>query len=212
MPINIILADDHIMVREGLRKLLEMGGDIKVIGEANDGVECLQLLERKSPDILLLDISMPNMNGIEVLKKMTRKQKVLILTIHNEMEYLMQVVDMGINGYVLKNSKVEVLRTAIFAIHAGDYYIQESLEPLIKEAMKKNVEKGKQLSHEILTKRELEVLKLLSQGLYNKEIAAQLSISEKTVKNHVSRLFKKINVSDRTQAAVYAIKNNIVDL
>lgn len=215
MPINIILADDHVMVREGLKQLLELDGDIKVIGEANDGVECLKLLERITPDVLLLDINMPNMNGIEMLQKMKimpRKQKVLILTIHNEIEYLMKVVKIGINGYVLKDSELEVLKTAVFAVYNGETYIQPSLMPFMKEAIEKN-ELGEEQNAEILlTRRELEVLKLLAQGLYNKEIAGQLSISEKTVKNHASRLFKKINVSDRTQAAVYAIKNNIVEL
>lgn len=215
MPINIILADDHTMVREGLKQLLEIDDEIKVIGEANDGIECLQLLEIMSPDVLLLDINMPNMNGIEVLQKiktLPRKQKVLILTIHNEIEYLIKTTDIGINGYVLKDSELEVLKTAIFAINSGENYIQPSLIPLLKEAMKKNKEKENATSGILLTRRELEVLRLLAQGLYNKEIADKLSISEKTVKNHVSRLFKKINVSDRTQAAVYAIKNSIVDL
>lgn len=215
MPINIILADDHTMVREGLKQLLEIDDEIKVIGEANDGIECLQLLEIMSPDVLLLDINMPNMNGIEVLQKiktLPRKQKVLILTIHNEIEYLIKTTDIGINGYVLKDSELEVLKTAIFAINSGENYIQPSLIPLLKEAMEKNKEKENATSGILLTRRELEVLRLLAQGLYNKEIADKLSISEKTVKNHVSRLFKKINVSDRTQAAVYAIKNSIVDL
>ena len=215
MPISIILADDHKIVREGLKQLLEIDDKIRVIGEANDGIECLQLLENFSPDLLLLDINMPNMNGLEVLKKikaLPRKQKVLILTIHNEVEYLMKAIDIGSNGYVLKDSGLEVLKTAIFAINSGEDYIQPSLTPLLKEAMEKNKEKENILTETILTRRELDVLKLIAQGLYNKEIADELSISEKTVKNHVSRLFKKINVSDRTQAAVYAIKNNIVTI
>ena len=215
MPISIILADDHKIVREGLKQLLEIDDKIRVIGEANDGIECLQLLENFSPDLLLLDINMPNMNGLEVLKKikaLPRKQKVLILTIHNEVEYLMKAIDIGSNGYVLKDSGLEVLKTAIFAINSGEDYIQPSLTPLLKEAMEKNKEKENIVTETILTRRELDVLKLIAQGFYNKEIADELSISEKTVKNHVSRLFKKINVSDRTQAAVYAIKNNIVTI
>ena len=215
MPISIILADDHKIVREGLKQLLEIDDKIRVIGEANDGIECLQLLENFSPDLLLLDINMPNMNGLEVLKKikaLPRKQKVLILTIHNEVEYLMKAIDIGSNGYVLKDSGLEVLKTAIFAINSGEDYIQPSLTPLLKEAMEKNKEKENIVTETILTRRELDVLKLLTEGLYNKEIAGRLEISEKTVKNHVSRLFKKIMVSDRTQAAVYAIKNNIVTI
>lgn len=215
MPISVILADDHVMVREGLKCLLEMNGEIKVIGQANDGIECLQLLKKKSPDVLLLDMNMPNMNGMDVLRKikeLPRKQKVLIVTSHSEIEYLIEAAEIGMNGYVLKDSKPEVLKTAVFAIYNGENYIQPSMKLLLDEAIEKNNKKEKSGNHMVLTKRELDVLKLLTEGLYNKEIAGRLEISEKTVKNHVSRLFKKIKVSDRTQAAVYAIKNNIVDL
>lgn len=212
MPINIVIADDHKMVREGIIQLLELDGDIKVIAEASDGIECLEKIDILNPDVLLLDINMPNMNGLEVLEeiKATRRNvKVLILTIHNEIEYLLRAVNIGVNGYVLKDSDSSVLKDAIFTIHGGESYIQPSLTPLLKENMIKeesNVQEG------LLTKREIEVLELLAEGLFNKEIAYKLSISEKTVKNHVSNIFKKIKVSDRTQAAVYAIKNNIVDI
>ena len=215
MPISVILADDHAMVREGLKYLLEINGEVKVIGQANDGIECLQLLETMSPDVLLLDINMPNMNGMDVLRKikaLPRKQKVLIVTSHREIEYLIEAAEIGMNGYVLKDSKPEVLTTAIFTIYNGENYIQPSMKMLLDKTIEKNNKKEKVGNHMVLTKRELDVLKLLTEGLYNKEIADRLEISEKTVKNHVSRLFKKINVSDRTQAAVYAIKNNIVDL
>lgn len=215
MPISVILADDHVMVREGLKYLLEINGEIKVIGQANDGIECLQLLEMMSPDVLLLDINMPNMNGMDVLRKikvLPRKQKVLIVTSHSEIEYLIEAAEIGMNGYVLKDSEPEVLTTAIFTIYNGENYIQPSMKLLLDKAIEKNNKKEKAGNHMVLTKRELDVLKLLTEGLYNKEIADRLEISEKTVKNHVSRLLKKINVSDRTQAAVYAIKNNIVDL
>lgn len=215
MSVSVILADDHVMVREGLKYLLEINGEIKVIGQANDGIECLQLLETMSPDVLLLDINMPNMNGIDVLRKLkalSKKQKVLIVTSHSEIEYLIEAAEIGMNGYVLKDSKPEVLKKAIFTIYNGENYIQPSLKQSLNEAIEKKDEKKKICNHIALTKRELDVLKLLTEGLCNKEIADRLEISEKTVKNHVSRLFKKINVSDRTQAAVYAIKNNIVDV
>lgn len=210
--INIVIADDHLMVREGLKKLLELDGDIKVIGEADDGVQCLNLINTLHPDVVLLDINMPNMNGIQtlqVLRQNKNKTKVLILTIHNEIEYLLKVVEIGVNGYVLKDSESSVLKRAITAVFEGETYIEPSLTPLLKERLEKL---HSQSEDEVLTRREIEVLKLLAEGLFNKEIAYKLSISEKTVKNHVSNIFKKIGVSDRTQAAVYAIRNNFVDL
>lgn len=214
MSINIVIADDHKMVREGLIQLLEFDSDIKVIGEASDGEECLKLLETITPDVLLLDINMPKYNGIQVLEKLQynkSKLKVLILTIHNEIEYLIKAVDIGVKGYVLKDSDSNDLKKAIYAIHNGENYIQPNLSPYLKEKLNiRAVRKANQFK--LLTKRELEVLELIAGGLLNKEIAYTLNISEKTVKNHVSNIFKKIGVSDRTQAAVYAIKNNIVDV
>lgn len=214
MSINIVIADDHKMVREGLVQLLEFDSDIKVIGESSDGEECLELLKTVSPDVLLLDINMPKYNGIQVLEKLKEsksKLKVLILTIHNEVEYLVKAVDIGVNGYVLKDSDSNDLKKAIYAVHNGESYIQPSLNPFLKEKMNlRAIRKANRTA--ILTKREYEVLELIAEGLLNKEIAYNLSISEKTVKNHVSNIFKKINVSDRTQAAVYAIKNNMVDV
>lgn len=214
MTINIIIADDHNMVREGIKQLLEIEGDIKIIGQARDGIECLSLLEEVTPDVLLLDINMPNMNGLEVLdiiKKTDSKVKVLILTIHNEIEYLVKAVNIGVDGYVLKDSNSADLKQAIYSVHNGCTYIQPSLSPYLQESYRKNEEK-KAKECNLITKRELQVLELLSEGLLNKEIAYDLEISEKTVKNHISNIFKKIGVADRTQAAVYAIKNNIVDI
>lgn len=213
-PINIIIADDHSMVREGIKQILELDGDIVVNGEAGDGKQCIELLDKVSTDVLLLDINMPNMNGLKVLQHLREKKKdikVLILTIHNEVEYLVRAVEIGVDGYVLKDSDSSVLKKAIFSLYRGETFIQPELTPLLKERL----EEKNSLSNcydDSLTRREIEVLKLLAEGLFNKEIAYTLDISEKTVKNHVSNIFKKINVSDRTQAAVYAIKNNLVDI
>ena len=211
--VKIIIADDHSMIREGLTQLLELDGDIQVIGEAGNGVECLELLKTVTPDVVLLDINMPVMNGLKMLEALrsskNKTQKILILTIHNEIEYLMKAIDIGVEGYVLKDADSSVLKKAIFKVHAGEKYIDNSMVPLMNERIAQEKEKTED---EKLTRREIEVLKLLAEGLFNKEIAYKLSISEKTVKNHVSILFKKIGVFDRTQAAVYAIKNNIVEI
>ena len=211
--VKIVIADDHSMIREGLKQLLEIDGDIQVIGEAGNGVECLELLNSVAPDVLLLDINMPVMNGLKMLETLrnskNKEQKVLILTIHNEIEYLMKAIDIGVEGYVLKDADSSVLKKAIYKVHAGENYIDNTMIPLLNERIAQEKEKTEE---EKLTRREVEVLKLLAEGLFNKEIAYKLSISEKTVKNHVSNIFKKIGVFDRTQAAVYAIKNNIVEI
>lgn len=213
MAIKIMIADDHSMIREGLKSLLELEGDIQVVAEAEDGVDCLEKLKICTPDVLLLDINMPRKNGLEVLqtlKSLKSKVKVLVLTVHNEVEYLMKAVDIGVDGYILKDSESAELKKAIFSIVEGENYIQPSLIPSLNSKMiEKNRDEGK---IESLTKRELEVLKLLAVGMYNKEVAEKLNISERTVKNHVSNIFKKIEVTDRTQAAVFAIRNNLIEL
>lgn len=213
MAIKVMIVDDHSIIREGLRQLLELEGDFEVVEEAGDGIECLRKLEQIIPDVLLLDINMPNMNGLEVLENIKENRvavKVLVLTVHNEVEYLLKAIDIGVNGYILKDSGSAELKKAIFTIMEGEDYIQPSLIPALNSKM---------INRDInivmvdkLTKRELEVLKLLAVGMYNREIAKKLDISERTVKNHVSNIFKKIEVTDRTQAAVFAIRNNIVSI
>lgn len=211
--INVMIAEDHSLIREGLKQLLEFDGTIKVVGEASNGVECLDRLDIYNPDVLLLDINMPEMNGIEVLKKMKDRNlqiKVLILTVHNETDYLMKAVDIGVDGYILKDSESSELKKAINAVKDGENYIQPSLIPVLNnQLVNRNTDKDKISS---LTNRELEVLVQVANGMFNKEIATNLNISERTVKNHISNIFKKIDVSDRTQAAVFAIKNNIIKL
>lgn len=208
-----MIADDHSMIREGLKNLLELDGDIQVISEAVDGEDCLDKLQVVKPDVLLLDINMPKKNGLEVLKSLKSKRsklKVLVLTVHNEIEYLMKAVDIGVNGYVLKDSESAELKKAIFTVAEGETYIQPSLIPALNAKMietNKDAEKIKSL-----TKRELDVLKLLAVGMFNKEVGKRLEISERTVKNHVSNIFKKLGVTDRTQAAVFAIRNNLVQI
>ncbi len=209
--IEIIIADDHMMIREGLKQLLELDGTMKVIAEANDGEECLNLLNKKiHPDILLLDINMPKKNGIEVLEYIKQNKipvKVLILTVHNEVEYLLKAVDIGIDGYLLKDSSYDELKEAIDVVISGNTYIQPSLLPALNESMEDYALDKERI--ECLTKRELDVLRLISEGCSNKKISDELKISERTVKNHISHIFRKIDVEDRTQAAVFAIRNKI---
>ena len=213
MAIKIMITDDHSMIREGLKNLLELDGDIEVIAEAVDGEDCLDKLLTVTPDVLLLDINMPKMNGLEVLKKLKERKskvKVLVLTVHNETEYLMKAVEIGINGYVLKDSESSELKKAICAINDGENYIQPSLIPSLNSKM---IEKNEdEIKIDSLTKRELQVLKELAIGKFNRDIAKEMEISERTVKNHISSIFKKLDVTDRTQAAVFAIKNDLIKI
>lgn len=211
--IRVLIADDHKMVREGLRRILEFDGEIQVIDEADNGEECINKIRSSKPDIVLLDINMPVMNGMEALQEIRKKKlktKVIILTVHNEIEYLLRAVDIGIDGYVLKDSDAHELIRAVTSVYEGDKFIQPSLIPLLNSKLIARDLDAERL--EQLSKREIEVLKLVAVGMFNKEIGVELGISERTVKNHLSSIFKKIDSSDRTQAAVFAIRNGLVDI
>ena len=211
--INVMIVDDHKMIREGLKRILEFNGEVSVIEEADNGQDCLNKLKTTKPDIILLDINMPFMNGIETLqalKKKRKKYKVLMLTVHNEIEYLLKAVDIGIDGYLLKDSDSSELKRAITSIYNGEKFIQPSLIPLLNaKLIARDLDKEKL---EKLSNREIQVLKLVSIGMFNKEIGKKLDISERTVKNHMSNIFKKIECIDRTQAAVFAIRNGLVNV
>lgn len=213
MSVRVMLADDHVLMREGIRQLLEFDGSIEVVAEANDGEECIEKLLEISPDILLLDINMSKKNGIEVLKDIKNKNidvKVLILTVHESIEYLLKAVELGADGYIMKDSESAELKKAISVIMNGENYIQPNLIPALNNRLvARDIDKDK---IESLTGRELEVLIQVANGMFNKEIANSLNISERTVKNHISNIFKKIGVFDRTQAAVFAIKNDLIKL
>lgn len=213
MAVNILLADDHRMVREGIRCLLENVPEFNVVGEAADGYECISLVNKTKTNIVLLDIDMPNMNGIDALRIIKEQKmlcKVIMLTRHNEIDYLMKALEIGCDGYILKESNFDTLKKAIFKVYSGDKYIEPNMMPLLNANMKEKSNVKKKISE--LTRREIDVLKMIASGSFNKEIASTLNISERTVKNHVSNIFKKIEVSDRTQAAVFAIKNGIISI
>lgn len=210
--IRIIIADDHWMVRNGIKQLLELDSRFCVVAEANNGEEVLRELAAIEADILLLDINMPDINGLKLLSSIKEKNehiKIIMLTIHNEPEYMNKAIGLGAYGYVLKDSDSSILKQAIITVMKNERYIDPSLIPYYFSDASELYEKEQA---NVLTNREIEVLVLISQGLYNKEIGYELGISEKTVKNHASNIFRKINVSDRTQAAIYAIKNNYVTI
>jgi len=211
--INVIVADDHSMVRHGIKQILEMESDIVVTAQASNGREAVDLANTYKPDVVLMDINMPILNGLQAVKEIRElglETKVIMLTINDDREYLFKSLQSGAQGYVLKDAEPSVLIDAVRNVASGETYIQSNMTTELVKEFNRVTQKEKEKEFETnLTAREVEVLDLIADGLLNKEIAKKLYISEKTVKNHVSSIFRKLNVSDRTQAAIYAFKNNL---
>jgi len=213
--IKVAIVDDHALIREGIKKLLELEESFEIVALAGDGYEALEVVKATRPDVILLDINMPNMNGIDCLKQIKLQFpdiKVIMLTIHEDAEYLIETINIGAEGYVLKDADVSSLIKAIQKVVQGEVYIHPTLSGILVREYKRKDRNMADAIENNLTKREYEVIRLISKGFNNKEIAIELFISEKTVKNHVSNIFKKIKVTDRTQAALYAIKHNITKI
>ena len=211
--ISVLIADDHSLIRQGLKQILEIEKDLAVVAQASNGSEAVQLARECRPDVILMDINMPGTNGLQAIKEIKQEKlecKIIVLTIHEDREYLFKTLQMGAEGYVLKDAEPSVLIEAIRNVYLGQSYIQPNMTmELVKEFNKITMHEKEKHNENNLTAREIEVLELIAEGMINKEIAKQLYISEKTVKNHVSNIFRKLNVSDRTQAAIYAFKHNI---
>jgi len=211
--IRIMIAEDHSMIRDGLKQLVELENDIKVIAACSDGKTAVEKYKEVKPDVILMDINMPVLNGLEALeqiKAFDSGAKAVMLTIHQDREYLLKALELGALGYILKDAEASTLIEAIRSVNNNQTYIQPTMAgELVNEY--KRIKSGADDPKNCLTERETEVLRLLAKGMLNKEIANALYISEKTVKNHISSIFRKLNVQDRTQAAVYAIKKRIVE-
>ncbi len=222
MPIKVLIADDHALLREGLRRILEMEPDIEVAGEACDGQEVVEKAAALRPDIILMDINMPGGGGLEATREIRRRFpaiNVVVLTIHDDEEYLIEMVNAGAKGYMLKDVEPARVIDAIYRVHEGEAFIPGDLmSKVFREFQRRNAGgqktplagRGMGEGPERLTIRELEVLQAIVDGRSNKEIAGKLFISEKTVKNHVTNILKKLDLYDRTQAAVYAIRHGLV--
>ncbi|PYG86871.1 LuxR family two component transcriptional regulator [Ruminiclostridium sufflavum DSM 19573] len=211
--IRVMIADDHAMVRQGLKTIIELEDDIEVISQAANGEQAVFLARSEKPDVLLMDINMPVLNGlqaIKILKEENSNCKIIVLTLHQDREYLIKTIQLGCEGYVLKDAESSVLIEAIRNVYNDQTYIQPNMSgELVKELNRITLIEQDSSITKNLTNREIEVLKLIADGMINKEIAKTLYISEKTVKNHISNIFKKLDVNDRTQAAIYAFKHNI---
>ena len=210
--IKVLVTDDHQIIVDGLKSLLNNSADFKVIGEANNGREALKIIENVEVDVVLMDIDMPVMNGIETLKEIRRRRlevKVIILSMHHEAGMIKSLIDLGAMGYLLKSSPQEELAAAIRKVAAGQQYFstQVTLSLLNKPQNSHNSESG---SARLLTERETEIIKLIAEGFSNKEIGAKLFISHRTVDTHRTNLMKKIQVENIAGLISYAIKSGIV--
>lgn len=211
--VRVLIADDHAMVRQGLKTIIELEDDMFVIAQASNGEEAINLARKERPDVILMDINMPGTNGIQAIKTLKEEDsnyKIIVLTLHQDREYLFKTLQMGCEGYVIKDAESSVLIEAIRSVYRNQTYIQPNMTgELVKELNRVTLSDKDRHFTNNLTNREIEVLLLITEGMINKEIAHKLYISEKTVKNHISNIFKKLEVNDRTQAAIYALKHNI---
>lgn len=214
-PIRILLADDHTLFRQGLKQILELEKGFEVIAEVGSGPEALEQTLALQPDVVILDVSMPG-GGLETCAKIKEQRPavgVVILTMHEDQEYLMRALKMGANSYLVKDVESSDLTNAIRAAHEGRPYLHPKLAGLaLMEVARGGERPAKAPGDPGLTERELEVLRLVGQGASNRDIAASLFISEKTAKNHLTHIFEKLGVSDRTQAALYAVRAGLVTL
>jgi len=211
--IKILIADDHPVVREGLFAMLSREVDFDVIGEAKDGVEAVNKAKELSPDVVLMDLRMPEMDGVEAMRQIKSEMpdvKFIILTTYSDDEYIFSGIEAGARAYLLKDAPREDLFKAIRAVHRGESLIQPVVASKLLDRfseLSRRTPSGDELSS-----RELEILCLMAKGAANKEISAQLNIAQSTVKTHISNIFQKLGVNDRTEAVTQAIKKGIIRL
>lgn len=212
--INVLIVDDHQVVRQGLRTFLELHEDIKVIGEAEDGNKAVDLAERLHPDVILMDLVMPNMDGITATQKIHSAgspARIIALTSFSEDDKVFPAIQAGAASYLLKDVSPDDLVDAIRAAHHGEARLHPDITRKLMEQFSQAKNLPQESAVEELTEREREVIRLVAMGRNNREIAKELFISEKTVKTHISNILGKLNMDHRTQLAIYAIKNKLVE-
>lgn len=213
--IRIILADDHHLFRDGIKALLTDEKELSVVGEVSNGLELLKLLEHQSTDIIISDISMPQMSGIEACRLVNKKYpeiKFLVLSMHNDEEFIKGAIEAGAKGYLPKDICREELLEGILAINNGENYFSKNVSKTIMRNFVSKIKNGANKKSESLTKRETEILKYVSEGFINKEIADKLNISVRTVDAHKNNIMNKLKLKSSIDMVKYAIKNNLVKL
>jgi DNA-binding NarL/FixJ family response regulator len=212
-PINILIADDHPVVREGLITMIKREPGFKVVGEAANGVEALSKAKELKPDVVLMDLRMPEMDGVEAIRQISSAEpniKFIILTTYSDDEYIFKGIEVGARAYLLKDAPRAELFKAIRAVYRGESLIQPVIASKVLDRFAELSRQSQ--APEILSEREIEVLRLMAKGDANKEIAAQLHITDSTVKTHISSIFQKLNAKDRTEAVMIAIRRGIIKI
>jgi two-component system, NarL family, nitrate/nitrite response regulator NarL len=212
--VRILVADDHAIFRDGLRKLLEVADDVQIIGEASNGVECVKMLTKLKPDILLLDLRMPEKDGLGVLEEVnfdSLPTRVIVLTAAEDDRDVVRAMRLGARGVVLKQSASDLLLKSIRKVADGEIWLDNRMTAEVIDAFKKSSESGQRREKPLLSDREKEIVQLVAQGFRNREIGEKLFISEQTVKNHLHNIFDKLGVSDRLELALYAIHHRLID-
>jgi two-component system nitrate/nitrite response regulator NarL len=212
--IRILVADDHAIFRDGLRKLLEVADDVQIVGEASNGVECVKMLAKLKPDILLLDLRMPEKDGLGVLEEVnfdSLPTRVIVLTAAEDDRDVVRAMRLGARGVVLKQSASDLLLKSIRKVADGEIWLDNRMTAEVIDAFKKSSESGQRREKPLLSDREKEIVQLVAQGFRNREIGEKLFISEQTVKNHLHNIFDKLGVSDRLELALYAIHHRLID-
>jgi len=208
--IKVLLADDHVIVREGTRELIQRESGMMVVGEASDGVEAVEMSMKVHPDVVVMDIAMPRLNGIEAtkqIKQLLPTTAILILTAYESEQYILAILEAGAAGFLLKNVKGTQLLEAIRSVYAGESVLQPSTTRRVIDQLINKAAKTEELSAvNPLTEREIEVLKMAARGVSNKDIADQLYLSNRTIQTHLSNIFKKLSVGSRTEAILYGLK------
>jgi len=212
--IRILLADDHTVIRRGLRALLERQSGFEVVAEAADGREAVETAAAVNPDVAVIDIGMPNINGIEAARRITEKRPetaVVILSMHADESYVLRALKSGARGYLLKDSPEEDLIDAIRAVHAGKAFFSPEISKMLAEDyMRQMRQRGVEDSYELLTPREREILQMLGEGKSNKEVATQLNLSLHTVETHRGNVLEKLNLHSTAEMILYAVRKGIV--
>lgn len=209
--VRLLLADDHRMFRQGLREMIERKTDWEVVGEAANGRETLELVERLNPDILLLDIQMPEPNGVAVAQRLAQSHpqvKIIMLTMYREDQHLVEAIQAGARAYLLKDADAQELISIVGRVQRGESALDPALTARVFDALRRL--SAKEAENEQLTEREREILRLVAGGLENRAIAARLHLSEKTVGNRLSEIFQKLGVTNRTQAALLARERGLI--
>ncbi len=213
--IRVVVVDDQRLFTRGLSGLVDMVPGLEVVGVAHDGAQGVELCRKEEPDVVLMDISMPKMDGISAtreIKDLLPQTAVIILTGHEEDEHVFEGIKAGAQGYLLKDSEPEDLARAIRTVYAGNTLIAPDLAQKMLNTFQAGGSGGSRLAPPPLTGRELEVIRALAQGMSDRQIARSLGISEKTVRNHTSNIYRKLHIFDRTQAVIYAVREGVIDV